>query len=103
MKFMKSYHSVISHLPSALSQWGALPSSFILLCSSFVLLLSCSTTSSVPDGDRLYTGIDKVTYTNYEKNDHFTITQEEVAAALDCPPNGAVAALDMECFLRQGE
>ena len=90
MKFMKSYHSVISHLPTAHSQWGALPSSFILLCSSFVLLLSCSTTSSVPEGDRLYTGIDKVTYTNYEKNDHFTITQEEVAAALDCPPNGAL-------------
>ena len=53
-------------------------------------LAACSTTSGVPEGDRLYTGIDKITYTNYEKNDHFYATQEEVEAALACPPNGSL-------------
>ena len=103
MKMMKFLHSILNVLHTAYPQGGQHPSSFIfhltsskryqafvLLLSSFILLLSCSTTSGVPAGDRLYTGIDKVTYVNYEKNDHFTATQQEVAAALDCPPNGAL-------------
>ncbi|MBR6980914.1 MAG: BamA/TamA family outer membrane protein [Prevotella sp.] len=62
---------------------------FTMLISSF-FLGACSTTSGVPEGERLYTGIDKVKFENYEKNDHFITTQEEVLAALDCPPNGAL-------------
>ena len=103
MKMMKFLHSLLEVLRTACQQGGKHPSSpnryqafiphplsLIFLLSFLILLASCSTTSSVPDGDRLYTGIDKVTYVNYEKNDHFTTTQEEVAAALDCPPNGAL-------------
>ena len=54
------------------------------------VLVGCSITSGVPEGDKLYTGVDKITYSNYEKNDHFVLTQEEVEAALSCPPNGSL-------------
>ncbi len=57
---------------------------------TMMILAACSTTSGVPEGDRMYTGIDKITYSNYEKNDHFYSTQEEVEAALNCPPNGSL-------------
>lgn len=60
-----------------------------MLISSF-FLGACSITSEVPEGERLYVGIDKVKFENYEKNDHFITTQEEVLAALDCPPNGSL-------------
>lgn len=62
----------------------------ITMFASVLLLGACSTTSGVPEGERLYTGIDKVKFENYEKNDHSITTQEEVLAALDCPPNGAL-------------
>ncbi len=52
-------------------------------------MFSCSTTRNIPEGDQLYTGLTKINYKNYEKNDHFVITQEEVEAALACAPNGA--------------
>ncbi len=59
---------------------------------AFLLLVisACSTTSSLPEQEKLYVGIDKITYADYEKNDHFVATQEEVEAALSCPPNGAL-------------
>lgn len=50
---------------------------------------SCSTTSRVPDDDKLFTGLSKIEYVNYEKNDHFLSTQEEVEAALATAPNGS--------------
>lgn len=50
---------------------------------------SCSSTSSVPDGDQLYVGLKPIDYKNYEKSDHFYSTQEEVEAALATAPNGA--------------
>ena len=49
----------------------------------------CYSTSGLEEGEVLYTGIDDVVYENYEKNDHALYVQEEVEAALDCPPNGA--------------
>ncbi len=61
-----------------------------VLLIALTALTACSTTSGVPEGDRLYTGIDKITYTDYEKNDHFVATQEEVEAALACTPNGGL-------------
>lgn len=60
------------------------------LVTAAVLFVACSSTMGVPDGDHLYVGIDKINYTNYEKNDHFNATQEEVEAALACPANGAL-------------
>ena len=57
---------------------------------SAAFMTACSTTSGVPEGEYLYIGIDKVTYDNYEDNDHASYTQSEVSAALDCEPNGAL-------------
>ncbi len=59
----------------------------IILC----WLASCAPlTSGVPDGDKLYVGIDHIDYVNYDENDHFDTTKEEVDAALACPPNGSL-------------
>jgi outer membrane protein assembly factor BamA len=44
----------------------------------------------VPDGDKLYVGIDYINYSNYEDNDHFANTKIEVDAALALPPNGSL-------------
>lgn len=54
------------------------------------LLASCSTTSGIPDNDRLFVGLEKIEYENYEKGEHFDATQEEVEAALATAPNGAL-------------
>ena len=61
-----------------------------LLLTIAVLAYSCSSTRNIPEGDQLYTGITKIEYKNYEKNDHFTLTKSEVEAALACAPNGAL-------------
>ncbi len=66
------------------------PARVLLALAVTVLLVACSTTSGVPEGEKLYAGIDKVRFENYERNEHSDITQEEVLAALDCPPNGAL-------------
>ena len=55
-----------------------------------VILSACSTTKLVPDDDKLFIGLEAINYENYEKNDHFTETQEELEAALATQPNGAL-------------
>ena len=55
-----------------------------------MVLAACSSTSSVPDDDKLFTGLRKTAYVNYEPSDHFYSTQEEVEAALATVPNGAL-------------
>ncbi len=59
----------------------------LMLC---LLAAGCSTTSRVPDDDKLFVGLEKIKYLDYEKNDHFVSTQEEVEAALASAPNGAL-------------
>ena len=65
---------------------------FILLivCPLVAGICSCSSTSGVPEGDQLFTGLKKISYADYEKGDHFTTTREEVEAALATAPNGAL-------------
>lgn len=55
-----------------------------------MLLVGCSSTSSVPEDDKLFTGLRKTEYENYVACDHFYSTQEEVEAALATTPNGAL-------------
>jgi hypothetical protein len=55
-----------------------------------VILSACSTTKLVPDDDQLFIGLEAINYENYEENDHFTATQEELEAALATQPNGAL-------------
>ena len=54
------------------------------------VLFSCSTTNGVPDDDKLFVGLTKIDYQNYERNQNFISTQEEVEAALATAPNGAL-------------
>ena len=56
------------------------------MCGVFA---ACSSTSGVPEGDQLYTGISKIDYKNYEKTRHFATIREELEAALACQPNGS--------------
>lgn len=62
--------------------------SILWLCA--LLLTSCSMTKNIPEDDQLFTGLKKIAYEDYEKNDHFLITQEEVEAALATAPNGSI-------------
>lgn len=55
-----------------------------------ILTAGCSSTSGVPEGDQLFTGLKPIQYENYEKSQHFLNTQEEVEAALATAPNGAL-------------
>ena len=55
-----------------------------------MLLSSCSMTKNIPEDDQLFTGLTKIAYENYEQNDNFMQTQEEVEAALATAPNGAI-------------
>lgn len=56
----------------------------------FAATASCSSTRNIPEDDQLYIGLKKIEYNNYERNDHFYSTQEEVEAALATAPNGAL-------------
>ena len=59
-----------------------------------MLLAACSTTKHIEDGEQLYTGIKSIEITGEE---HYAASPtgqqaiEEVIAALDCAPNGAIA------------
>ncbi len=59
-----------------------------------MLLVSCSTTRNLPEGEILYTGIDRLTFVDAKENAVTRVGEEavtEITAALDCPPNAAIA------------
>lgn len=62
----------------------------LFVAMTLIVLSSCSTTSGIPENDQLFIGLTKIDYRNYEKNDHFISTQEEIEAALATAPNGAL-------------
>lgn len=62
----------------------------ILLIAIFSLTISCSTTSGLPEGEKLFIGLKEITYGEHENSDHFSTTQEELDAALQTAPNGAL-------------
>lgn len=62
----------------------------VLAVATVLVATSCSSTSGVPEGDQLFTGLKPIKYENYEKSDHFSTTQEEIEAALATAPNGAL-------------
>lgn len=65
-------------------------SSFLILLALCLVFVSCSMTKNIPEGDQLFTGLKAITYEDYEQNDNFTKTQEEVEAALATAPNGSL-------------
>ena len=64
--------------------------SYIFLLTSSVIFVACSMTKNIPDGDQLFTGLKDITYEDYERNDNFVKTQEEVEASLATAPNGSL-------------
>ena len=79
MNIFSIIHTALSRLPSLLGWVGG-----------GLLLLSCATTSHVPDDDQLFIGLKKIEYGEHAESQHFNETQEEVEAALATQPNGAL-------------
>ena len=50
----------------------------LLLMSLAFVAVGCSTTSALPEGEQLFTGLKKIEYVNYEKNSHALETQMEM-------------------------
>ena len=55
----------------------------------FSLLVACSTTSAIPDGEHLYTGMEKTKYSNYQPNQHFNDVKGELDVVLATKPNAS--------------
>ena len=53
------------------------------------LLVACSTTSAIPDGEHLYTGMGKTKYSNYQPNQHFNDVKGELDVVLATKPNAS--------------
>lgn len=53
-------------------------------------LCSCSSTKNLPEGEVLYTGLEKITYSDKDNSESFKNTQLEIEAALACEPNSAL-------------
>ena len=53
------------------------------------LLVACSTTSAIPDGEHLYTGMEKTNYSNYQPNQHFNDVKGEFDVVLATKPNAS--------------
>lgn len=60
-----------------------------LTVAAFVIS-ACSTTSGIPDGEQLFTGMKSTKYENYEKGAHFQKTKEEMDIVLLTKPNASM-------------
>lgn len=83
---------IISILKKHSPLWGARVGLFLLAGGvvGVLFLASCSTTSAIPDGEQLFTGLKSTEYRNYEQNDHFDAVKEEMEMVLATQPNGAL-------------
>lgn len=61
-----------------------------LSLTALLALAGCSSTSNLPEGEVLYTGMKSTTYTDRDSADHSAAVEEEVEAALACAPNGSI-------------
>lgn len=55
-----------------------------------IVLASCSSTKSIPEGDQLYVGLEKTKYNAPERGEHYNEVTTELDAALATAPNGAL-------------
>lgn len=60
------------------------------ICCTTAALAACSTTSNLPEGDVLYTGMKATEYTDSTRQENFDAVYEEVEAAIAAVPNGAI-------------
>ena len=54
------------------------------------LLVGCSSTSALKEGEQLFTGLNPIDYRNYEPGDYADSAKEEMEYALASAPNGAL-------------
>lgn len=71
---------------SYLQRWGGC----LLLTTLLTLLISCSTTQFLPEGEILYTGIEKIEVADPGETPEEALAMEEVEAALAYAPNNAL-------------
>ena len=59
-----------------------------IACAATLLMVAaaCSTTSALPEGEQLFTGLKKISYTGYEPSDYARATQTEIESV---PPSSA--------------
>lgn len=63
---------------------------FILLCALLSLIVTaCSTTSAIPDGEQLFTGLKKIEFDDADKSEHAEYTKSEMESVLATAPTGA--------------
>ena len=55
-----------------------------------LFLTSCSMTKDIPADDKLFTGLTRISYWEYDECPHFYTMMKEVDAALATAPNGAI-------------
>ena len=55
-----------------------------------VIMTACSTTSAIPDGEQLFTGLKKIQFDNYEKNAHADETKMELESVLATAPTSSL-------------
>lgn len=63
---------------------------FLALMFLATLVSSCSTTKAVPEGEQLFTGLGKIKFENYEKNEYADETKKEMEGVLASAPNGSL-------------
>lgn len=54
------------------------------------IMTACSTTSAIPDGEQLFTGLKKIQFDNYEKNAHADETKMELESVLATAPTSSL-------------
>ena len=62
----------------------------LLLAIGSMLLVSCSMTKDIPEGEQLFTGLKTIKWENAEPSDNLIETQAEIEAALATAPNGSL-------------
>jgi len=55
-----------------------------------LLLTACSTTSSIPEDEQLFTGLTRITYIDDDGSEHADNMKEELEIALSTTPNGSL-------------
>ncbi len=65
-------------------------SSFGIIMLACLIFISCSTTRNLPEGEKLYTGIDHIDILDEDKTVAGITALEEVEAALAYPPNNSI-------------
>lgn len=55
-----------------------------------VIMTACSTTRAIPDGEQLFTGLQKIQFDNYEKNAHADETKLELESVLATAPTSSL-------------